>query len=170
MKQAYKAYNELRGHTKTEDASKEAPCISEPGAKASSIPFSAQTAAESEINSSPSRIPRPLSEAERRINEFNTLPPNKKIEALEAKLRSERIRVSNAERELAKERENHKDIMYHDNLMADNLRGQIAELNQARKKPMSESASRSCCKSRLNRLSHSFLRKICSSMTCSGLF
>ena len=131
----YKAYNELRGQTKAEDVPKEAPCVSEPDTKAQSIPSSAQTAAEPELNPSPSRIPRPLSEAdmeaERRIKEFNTLPPNKKTEALEAKLRSERIRASNAEHELAKERDNHKDNMYHANLMADTLREQIAELNQA---------------------------------------
>jgi len=78
------------------------------------------------------RIPKPLSqkdeEAQRKITEFNSLSPTKKVEVLQEQLRKERARAAEAESELKRERELHHNTKYHSQLSITNLEGQIAEL------------------------------------------
>ena len=79
-----------------------------------------------------SRILKPLSkedeEAQRRISEFNALPPTRKITVLQEQLRMERARAAEAESELKRERELHHNTKYHSQLSISNLEGQVAEL------------------------------------------
>jgi len=78
------------------------------------------------------RILKPLSkedeDVQRRISEFNALPPTKKIEILQEQLRKERARAAEAESELKRERELHHNTKYHSQLSISNLEGQVAEL------------------------------------------
>ena len=81
---------------------------------------------------SASRLPKPLSEADeeaqRKIIEFNVMPPNKKIEVLQEQLRKERARAAEAESELKREKELHHNTSYHSKLSIANLEKQIAGL------------------------------------------
>jgi hypothetical protein len=85
------------------------------------------------LNPSPLRIPKPLSkqdeEATQRIIEFNRLPPEEKVKALNEELYKERGRAAKAESELSRVQSQLHNTTLHSNSKIQSLQRQLTEVS-----------------------------------------
>ena len=128
----FKEYNELRSQGKSESTVAVHNIVKDDENKIESDDCHIEFDDESKCLKSISNLRKPLSEkdeeAQRKINEFNALPPLEKIKVLQEQLRKERARAAGAESELKRERELHHNTKYHSQLSIVNLEGQVADL------------------------------------------